>query len=42
MNPSREYCEAAKAAVVAVAVKERLEPNTQLYDFFLRERRGDE
>lgn len=42
-NPSQEYCEAAKAAVIAVAVKENLTPNTQLYDFFLdRQRReGD-
>ena len=31
MNPSREYCEAAKAAVIAVAAKEGIEPDISLY-----------
>lgn len=35
MNPSKEYCLAAKNAVIAVAKKERLVPDTQLYDAFL-------
>lgn len=39
-RPSRAYCEAARDAVVAVAAKEGIEPDTQLYDFFL-ERSGD-
>ena len=37
MNPSRGYLLAAKEAVVAVAKKEGREPNTTLYDHFLRE-----
>lgn len=35
MNPSREYCEAAKAAVAAVATKEGRPADTRLYDLFL-------
>ncbi len=35
MKPSRAYCEAAKAAVIAVAQREHPEPDTQLYDAFL-------
>lgn len=35
MNPSDAYCEAAKAAVIAVAQKEGREPDTTLYDLFL-------
>lgn len=37
MNPSNAYCEAAKAGVIAVAKKEGIEPDTQLYDFFMRD-----
>lgn len=37
MSPSRAYLEAAKAAVIAVAEKEGIEPDTRLYDAFLRE-----
>ena len=37
-NPSREYCEAAKAAVIAVAEQEQREPDTRLYDIFLDSR----
>jgi hypothetical protein len=36
MNPSKEYCEAARDAVIAVAKKEAREPDTRLYDLFLR------
>jgi hypothetical protein len=36
-DPSNEYCQAAKDAVAAVARKEGLEPNTTLYDFFMRD-----
>ena len=35
MNPSKSYCEAARAAVIAVAKKEGIAPDTKLYDFFL-------
>lgn len=35
LTPSRAYCEAAKAAVVAVAQKEGVVPDVQLYDHFL-------
>lgn len=35
MNPSDAYCEAAKAAVIAVAEKEGRTPDTALYDAFL-------
>lgn len=35
-NPSREYCEAAKAAVTAVANREGITPDTSLYDMFLQ------
>jgi hypothetical protein len=34
-KPSPDYLRAARAAVVWVAEKEGLEPNTELYDFFL-------
>jgi hypothetical protein len=37
MNPSAEYCLAARDAVVAVARREGIEPDTKLYDFFLRD-----
>lgn len=37
MNPSDSYCQAAKDAVVAVARKEGIEPDTRLYDIWLRE-----
>lgn len=36
-NPSQAYCVAARAAVIVVAKKEGLEPDTKLYDFFLRD-----
>lgn len=35
LKPSAKYCEAAKAAVIAVAKKESVEPDTTLYDFYL-------
>lgn len=35
MNPSREYCLAAKAAVTYLAQSEGAEPDTRLYDLFL-------
>lgn len=35
MNPSKAYCEAARDAVIAVAVKEGIEPDVRLYDAFL-------
>jgi hypothetical protein len=35
MNPSREYLLAAKEAVIAVAKREKLTPDTTLYDHFL-------
>ena len=35
MNPSKEYCRAAKDAVVAVAAKEGVSPDTRLYDQYL-------
>lgn len=38
MSPSREYCEAAKAAVVYLAEHEGLTPETRLYDLFLARR----
>jgi hypothetical protein len=34
MNPSAEYCQAARNAVIAVAEKEGVEPDTILYDMF--------
>ena len=41
MNPSADYCQAARDAVVAVATKEGRVPDTTLYDLFLAEaRRG--
>lgn len=35
MNPSTEYCEAAKAAVIAVAIQEGVTPDTAIYDLFI-------
>lgn len=35
MKPSQEYLEAARNAVIAVALKEGKEPATRLYDSFL-------
>ena len=35
-KPSREYLEAAKAAVISVARREGIKPDTSLYDCFLR------
>jgi len=34
-NPSDAYLKVAKAAVIAVARKEGIEPDTKLYDMFL-------
>lgn len=34
-KPSREYLTAARDAVIAVAEKEGLEPDTRVYDRFL-------
>jgi len=34
--PSRKYCEAAKAAVVWLAEKEKRAPDTRVYDFFMK------
>jgi hypothetical protein len=34
LNPSAEYCQAARNAVIAVAEKEGVEPDTVLYDMF--------
>lgn len=34
MRPSKQYCDAAKAGVIAVAAKEGIQPNTMLYDIF--------
>ena len=36
MNPSGAYCEAARAAVVAVAEREGVTPDTALYDLLSR------
>lgn len=35
-QPSREYLEAAREAVIAVAQREGLEPDTRVYDAFLK------
>jgi hypothetical protein len=35
-QPSADYCRAAKAAVIAVAEREGREPDTALYDLYLR------
>lgn len=40
-KPSRSYLLAARAAVVSVAEKEGVEPDTRLYDSFLSDR-GEE
>ena len=37
MNPSNSYCQIARSCVVFIAEKEGIEPDTKLYDFFLRE-----
>lgn len=37
LHPSRAYCEAAKAAVEAVARWEKRTPDTQLYDILMRD-----
>ena len=34
-QPSREYLEAAREAVIVVAEKEGIKPDTELYDCFL-------
>jgi hypothetical protein len=34
-EPTKEYLKAAKEAVIAVAKKEGLEPDTSVYDMFL-------
>ena len=36
MNPSKEYCQAAKECLVFIANKEGIEADTKLYDFFGR------
>lgn len=36
LNPSMEYCQAAKDAVIAVAKVEGRQPDTRLYDAFMR------
>lgn len=36
LNPSMEYCRAARDAVIAVANKEGITPDTTLYDLFMR------
>lgn len=40
-NPSDAYCIAARDAVIAVATKEGITPDTKLYDFFLAGRMGE-
>jgi len=35
MNPSKSYCETAKNAVIWLANKEGIKPDTQLYDFLM-------
>lgn len=34
LNPSAEYCQAARNAVIAVAEREGKQPDTKLYDMF--------
>lgn len=36
LRPSKAYCEAASAAVIYLAHKDGVEPDTQLYDFLGR------
>lgn len=36
MNPSREYCLVAKDAVIFIAYREGRQPDTRLYDLFLK------
>ena len=36
MNPSDAYCEVAKECVIYIAQQEKIEPDTKLYDWFLR------
>ena len=38
MNPDNAYLNAAKEAVIAVAKREGREPDTQVYDMFLKSR----
>ena len=38
MNPDDAYLHAAKEAVIAVAKREGCEPDTQVYDMFLKSR----
>jgi len=38
MNPDDNYLNAARDAVIAVAKKEGLEPDTRIYDVFLKSR----
>lgn len=37
MNPSKEYCLAAKECLEFLAQKEKIQADTKLYDFFLRD-----
>lgn len=41
MNPSNTYCQTAKEAVIYLAQKEAITPDTRLYDLFLNQN-GDE
>lgn len=36
MNPSKNYCLVAKECLEFIAKKEGIEPDTKLYDFFIR------
>jgi hypothetical protein len=40
-KPTKEYLIAAKEAVIAVAEKEKMVPDTSVYDMFLGERHGN-
>ncbi len=40
-RPSKAYCEAAKAAVIYLAGRDGVKPDTRLYDFFLAGMRDD-
>jgi len=35
-SPSNEYCIAARECVISIARKEGIEPDTRLYDFYIR------
>lgn len=37
MNPSKEYCIVARECVIHIAMREGIEPDTQLYDFMMRD-----